>query len=1457
MNKTKFFSSLLVVALFAAATSVFTSCKDYDDDINNLQKQIDNLSTSLKSDIASLQTSLTTELNTVKSQLTTAQTNLQAAIDKKADASAVSALETKINGYEAKISALETQLASIEEAQKQYATKGDIADLALVYATITGDIEPLKKAIEEAQGAIGAANEAAADAAAAAGAAGDADKQEAADRQAAIEAVQKNIDDQKKALEDLEKKLQDKIDAVAAASGDAEQVKKLVAAIEEMKEKLANYDALTKDVATLKTDMQKLSEELNKKISDQANILNVFVNKRLTSLVLMPDFYWEGIEGIEIPMVPFNVFEQTKENYTFTYWVTLGATAGREQVKVTVKNPMGFVAYDTKKAKFAVYNSETKDIWEPNDERTWHPYSLLEGDFYFVNKTDDEIWLPGMIRPGAEAKYHVNPTTANLEGLKIEFFENDAEVYTRNGSDFVAPKAKEATFKKDGLNTYENGILTIPFEVDEENVFNMFMDWAYMNETYVPQRDIDIHWSGDYVQEPDWAVNDVWYPWGSRWGGHGSGWNYYTSGMDWDNATYGTTPLPFIAAQLSSGDTVVTSDYAVLTPAIITIEALADNAPEAKIDGQETFFEVPDDIGHTVRYNHLYESVGYDDADDQNSYGAIPMPATHSVAYDGSIDLSEFIETHYDYQTTARYGQSNICMTMTDEMMEKLNLHYEFTIVDYTTGEETTSQSAHIEQDKTNPAVFYPRSVTEDGKTITGKTATREVVGREPLIRVDLVHGTGATKAIVRYGYIKLRIVDQKSADMSVTINLSDIYMNCGDSAKVTWSQMENLILAKLGTNGMLKQEFEKNYYLEVAGGYENMPYINPGAIDGNTDPAGDLYQGAADNKWWAVRYYINEDGEYALAQDVDDASEQDALPTGDDAYKTWTADNNWFGRVWYTPHDNSTTGHNWDENTNVLIWHFNNAQDGQSNMTQDGYENMIKVVNATYASKGLNQKELSTVVRFVNKINGTSIWVKLVLAVGKVHFAYGDINRRVLDHWYDYKQGYRDNTADTIEVYANVPTPAEVAQAPLTTTSFEKDLKEYWLGKKVIPFIYDAAHFDKFWDKGADNKLYTADDSYLGEVTFQFRLPKKGENTVDIDADKNGKWKVDGISGNTYTLYLDNNNTEIWAEKNATAGMSKKELICQISADGVIKYAGRDGADMNDASTYSKGIVEPYTATADQNDVVNGAAADILNLIGMYDATGKYQKDVYLTGHAKRTFAAYIEIKVANDCYAPLIGKNYFNVRFLRPINVWPAEKKVTDALNKTEFINIWELLYIRDWRTYAVVMDKMTQKFGDKAVSGTGLDGKTYGKKDVVFFDEGNVPYSFYNITNLYVRRNEIRSDAYLEPAKRTTLTNAADIKKLYSIEEIPALTNGDLQYLKIINKNDANDGYSVAGTTGQVASFKADDVLAYTNNGGVVKPFHIYVPIAVEYPWGALRIYTQTAWAVITVDPTVGNE
>ncbi len=39
--KKRIFGMLLMGAMVIASVSMFTSCKDYDDDINNLQKQID------------------------------------------------------------------------------------------------------------------------------------------------------------------------------------------------------------------------------------------------------------------------------------------------------------------------------------------------------------------------------------------------------------------------------------------------------------------------------------------------------------------------------------------------------------------------------------------------------------------------------------------------------------------------------------------------------------------------------------------------------------------------------------------------------------------------------------------------------------------------------------------------------------------------------------------------------------------------------------------------------------------------------------------------------------------------------------------------------------------------------------------------------------------------------------------------------------------------------------------------------------------------------------------------------------------------------------------------------------------------------------------------------------------------------------------------------------------------
>ena len=59
--KRKFFSMLLMGAMAIASVGMFTSCKDYDDDINNLQKQIDGITAqNLQSQLTTLQNALST-----------------------------------------------------------------------------------------------------------------------------------------------------------------------------------------------------------------------------------------------------------------------------------------------------------------------------------------------------------------------------------------------------------------------------------------------------------------------------------------------------------------------------------------------------------------------------------------------------------------------------------------------------------------------------------------------------------------------------------------------------------------------------------------------------------------------------------------------------------------------------------------------------------------------------------------------------------------------------------------------------------------------------------------------------------------------------------------------------------------------------------------------------------------------------------------------------------------------------------------------------------------------------------------------------------------------------------------------------------------------------------------------------------------------------------------------------
>ena len=126
--KRKYLSALLMGTLTVASMSTFTSCKDYDDDISNLQGQIDKLATAdqLSQKVAELQALISSN----KSDITSLQTEL----------------------------AKKTTLDEVKAVLADYATKQyvDAADKTLqdaIDALKTGDIAKLKEDVVKAQAA--------------------------------------------------------------------------------------------------------------------------------------------------------------------------------------------------------------------------------------------------------------------------------------------------------------------------------------------------------------------------------------------------------------------------------------------------------------------------------------------------------------------------------------------------------------------------------------------------------------------------------------------------------------------------------------------------------------------------------------------------------------------------------------------------------------------------------------------------------------------------------------------------------------------------------------------------------------------------------------------------------------------------------------------------------------------------------------------------------------------------------------------------------------------------------------------------------------------------------------------------------------------------------------------------------------------------------------------------------
>lgn len=272
----KFLSTLLMGALVTASMSTFTSCKDYDDDINNLQTQIDAL-TPLKT----VKTELQSELANLQKQLEAKDAQLQESITKLQTADAdqtkqITKLAADVSGLEARVKTAEEALAKVNEALKGKASEADLKELAGKVAAVESSlVEPLKQ-IKELKNGLD-------------------------DVKTAQEGIKSDIQEQKDALEGYKTRLE----ALEKKGLSEADIKKIYDKIEEATKALDKK--LSEEIAQLKADAKSLSDKIDA-VSTNVNVLNVLLPTELRSIVFAPDSYYWGIEAAKIQTLKFNAY---------------------------------------------------------------------------------------------------------------------------------------------------------------------------------------------------------------------------------------------------------------------------------------------------------------------------------------------------------------------------------------------------------------------------------------------------------------------------------------------------------------------------------------------------------------------------------------------------------------------------------------------------------------------------------------------------------------------------------------------------------------------------------------------------------------------------------------------------------------------------------------------------------------------------------------------------------------------------------------------------------------------------------------------------------------------------------------------------------------------------------------------------------------------------------------------
>lgn len=240
-------------------------------------------------------------------------------------------------------------------------------------------------------------------------------------------------------------------------------------------------------------------------------------------------------------------------------------------------------------------------------------------------------------------------------------------------------------------------------------------------------------------------------------------------------------------------DRVVTSDYAALYASIITPQAIAYSVPN-----YNGFDIEAEDCENAKNNDELWGTVG----------DALKNDPTLRVAYNSEIDLSKVLAIHYNQESLTSTNGTHKVWNWGEEA--QYGLKYDFALIQYTAGDNKTSDSKYVDQNLIKEGIVAPRMVEADGTTSTSTGVSS--VGRHPLVRVRVLD---ANNEVVLHAYIVVEIVQTIDNIITDVFNKGEQKFGCdGSTPELTWAEVSKLLLEKVEYS---KEEFLALYEVDKA----------------------------------------------------------------------------------------------------------------------------------------------------------------------------------------------------------------------------------------------------------------------------------------------------------------------------------------------------------------------------------------------------------------------------------------------------------------------------------------------------------------------------------------------------------------------------------------------------------------------------------------------------------------